>query len=115
MKDKITLELKIIKESFTYLGVLRGVPLMDAMQESNEKCDQFVKSIEENWEIDEIPDEEEILKNLIDDYQELKKMTKAQTILHRIREAIRIFFEELIRLRDSGTGLEETMKMLIHI
>ena len=115
MKEKIAGNLKTIEESFTYLGVLKNIPLMESMQLFQEKFEKLLKIFESVWENGAFPDVEQLFESLGEDYGELTKLTKIDDVIKPIGDSAKNIFDEMIHLRESGISFEDAREKLITI
>ncbi len=106
-EDNIKKAFKELEDSFMYLGVLKKMALPMAMMLLETKYDNTLKIFEKAWNGQSFPSHEELFAALDEDYDELAKMTNANDVIHPISDQLKVAFDNLGLLRDSGMSWEE--------
>ncbi len=91
-----------IEESFTYLGVLKDLPLMDAMQAFEKASTKVIELSERIWEEQEFPDRRELFTELGEDYDKIEKLLHANDALDPIYNGLKQILRYLEQLRDDS-------------
>ncbi len=101
-----------IEESYTYLGILKDLPLMDAMQAFEKASAKIIKLSERIWKEQEFPDRRGLFTELGEDYDEIEKLLHANDALDPIYNGLKQIFRYLEQLRDDGVSLAEAQDRL---
>jgi len=102
-----------LDESFMYLGILKNMPLPEAMELFKEKSDRISDISRLSWNKQEYPDHQKLFEMLGEDYHEIKKILHAGDAIDPIYDKLKTVHEYLTKLRDKSMGYEEVkMKIL---
>lgn len=104
-----------IEENYTYLGVLKSSPLMEAMLAFENAFARIVELLETIWQKQEMLPREQLFVELGEDYSNIKSINHADDALEPIYDGIRQVYQYMAQLRDSGMSLEEGREKLISI
>lgn len=104
-----------IEENYTYLGVLKSSPLMEAMMAFENAFARMVDLLEITWQKQEMLPREQLFVELGEDYSTVKNLNHADDALEPIYDGIRQVYEYMAQFRDSGMSLEEGREKLIAI
>lgn len=104
-----------IEENYTYLGVLKSSPLMEAMMAFENAFVRIVDLLEITWQKQEMLPREKLFVELGEDYPTVKNLNHADDALEPIYDGIRQIYEYMAQFRDAGMSLEEGREKLIAI
>ena len=71
-----------VEESFTYLGVLKNTPLMEAMQAFEKKIENIIGLSEKIWRKEDFPERDKLFSELGEDYQKILNLIHANDALN---------------------------------
>ncbi len=111
-EKNIAAQLKEIEESFTYLGVLKDMPLMDAMQGFENASNKIIELSERTWKEQKFPDRRGLFSELGENYENIEKLLHANDALNPIYIGLEKIYRYLERLRDAGVSLAEAKERL---
>jgi len=104
-----------LDESFMYLGILKNMPLPEAMQLFKEKSDRISDISRLSWNRQEYPDHQKLFEMLGEDYQEIKKILHAGDAIDPIYDKLKTVHEYLVKLRDKSIGYEEVKQKILEL
>ncbi|MBN1277029.1 MAG: hypothetical protein JXA35_06020 [Deltaproteobacteria bacterium] len=104
-----------LDESFMYLGILKNMPLPEAMQLFKEKSDRISDISRLSWNRQEYPDHQKLFEMLGEDYQEIKKILHAGDAIDPIYDKLKTVHEYLVKLRDKSMGYEEVKQKILEL
>lgn len=101
-----------IKESFTYLGVLKDMPLTDAMQAVENVSHKIIKLSERTWKKQKFPDRKGLFTELGEDYDKIETLLYSNEALSPIYSGFKQIYRYLEQMRDAGVSLAEAKERL---
>ncbi len=107
LERKILNHLDKIEESFTYLGVLKDLPLMESMQLFDNAFERFLNLAGRIWDNKGYLDRKELFDEIGEDYNKIKNLIHANDALSPIYNGFRAVYKYLEQLNDQGATLEE--------
>lgn len=115
IEDAIKKQFESLDESFMYLGILKNMPLPEAMQLFKEKSDKISDISKLSWNKQEYPDHQKLFEMLGEDYQEIKKILHAGDAIDPIYDKLKTVHEYLAKLRDNSMGYEEVKQKIMEL
>ncbi len=101
-----------LDESFMYLGVLKKIPLPDAMKLFVERFDAVVSVLASTWESGFFPEDGALFASLGEDHEQIKTLVHAEDAIGPIRASIRKIHDTISPLRENGAGWPKAEALL---
>ena len=115
IERRIAHQLAQIEESFTYLGVLKNTPLMEAMQAFEKKIGSIIGLSDKIWRQEDFPERDKLFADLGEDYQNILNLIHANDALNPIYDGLKQIYDDMAQFRDMGLSLEEAKEKLKEI
>ncbi|HQO77500.1 MAG TPA: hypothetical protein PLG17_03220 [Thermodesulfobacteriota bacterium] len=108
-------ELQKVEESYTYLGVLKNVPLLEAMEAFNNAFMKIIDLYARVWSTEEYPACDKMFVALGEDYDLIKDLIHGNEALQPIYDGLKQVHYYLQQMRDAGMSWEEGKQKLLII
>ena len=108
-------ELQKVEESYTYLGVLKNAPLLEAMEAFNNAFMKIIDLYARLWSTEEYLACDKMFVALGEDYDLIKDLIHGNEALQPIYDGLKQVHYYLQQMRDAGMSWEEGKQKLLII
>lgn len=101
-----------LKDNFMYLGVLKSLPLPEAMGLFDARWDGIEDLADRAWQRMDYPVREELFALLSEEYSRIETLVHANDALNPIYNGLERVYDDLQRLRDAGMDADQGRRLM---